>query len=97
MLDADAFVEIALELLHDDYGDPEDWFIATDKMTAAAKAFVKVVEDKYVSFMCEKVKGKETIVDIEMWLLEHAAKRLEDPRIISYLANKKESIDVFCQ
>jgi len=66
---ATSALDSLLEYLDEEYGDPDgDYSKPTEKMKAAARAFVAAVKEEYEVFQCERIPGTTEIVNVGEWL-----------------------------
>ena len=70
-------LDVLLEHLDEEYGNPEDYSEPTAKMKEAEAAFVKIVLEEYDVWGCEKT-GKFETVNSLVWIREHRPDWLED-------------------
>lgn len=64
-------LELVLENLDEEYGDPDgDGYEVTDAMKAAEKAFLEIVAAEYRPWSCEQT-GKSVTVNALEWVQEH--------------------------
>ncbi len=68
-VDPDRLVEMVLETLDEEFGDPEEYSEPTPMMKVAAEVFVAAVVDEYKVWTCEKVT--EETVDVKAWCATH--------------------------
>ena len=71
MVDLPDFLEIALEALDEEYGDPDEWSKPTDAMRAAEKVFKRAILADYKPFMMDRVATEK--IDVVEWARENAA------------------------